>query len=338
MNPEPVILPLSVPGLYDVGFHSDIPFTDSSRSDRKVTITIWYPAIPPQDSTGNDPIKDATPNPVGSPYPVILSSAKVGSFFAPHLASYGFIIIGIQEQDSATNWGPWLVNYPLDLVFALNQVAAYPPEDLTDILDTEHVGAMGYSFDGYTSLALSGARVDPEFYLEQCSQADMLDPAPPEWWIDYICNLTGEWDAFVTNAGSSITTSSDGLWKPMTDERIRAVMPMAPEGAWLFGERGLAAADIPTLIIGATEDQYNYYDLEASYIYQHLGTPDRTLISFIDQDHMMIYDGSQAARMRHFATAFFGYYLQGNHDYLYYFSKDFVIQYHDLAWDVYAGE
>jgi hypothetical protein len=45
-----------------------------------------------------------------------------------------------------------------------------------------------------------------------------------------------------------------------------------------------------------------------------------------------------AARMKHFATAFFGYYLQGHKDYLNYFSEDFVSKSDGLAWGVYKGE
>lgn len=331
---EPVTLPLSETGHYHVGLLRNIAFEDSSRNNRKVAITIWYPAIPLQGSTSNDPIPDAKPEPSGGPYPVILSSTKVGFIFAPHLASYGFVVVGINGQDSKDHWGQWLIDYPLDLVFALNQLAITPPEELAGIMDTEHAGAMGYSFDGYTSLALSGARVDPEFYLAQCAKVADMNPAPPAWWIDYNCNLIGGWDAFVVNAGSAITTSNDGLWMPMTDERIRAVMPMAPEGAWLFGERGLEAVDRPTLIIGATQDVINYYDLEAAYIFNHISSPNRVMISFVGQGHMMVYDPAQVARMTHFAVAFFGYHLQGQEGYAKYFSENFVTQYNDLAWGI----
>lgn len=55
------------------------------------------------------------------------------------------------------------------------------------------------------------------------------------------------WEEFSALAGPDITVSTDGLWQPMTDDRILAVMPMAPEGAWLFGARGLATVDRPTL-------------------------------------------------------------------------------------------
>ncbi|MCX6164053.1 MAG: hypothetical protein NTU73_04205, partial [Ignavibacteriae bacterium] len=56
----------------------------------------------------------------------------------------------------------------------------------------------------------------------------------------------------------------------------------------MFGERGLAAVDRPTLIIGATLDDINIYDVEAAYVYEHLGTGDKSMISFVGEDHMMI--------------------------------------------------
>jgi hypothetical protein len=68
-----------------------------------------------------------------------------------------------------------------------------------------------------------------------------------------------------------------------------------------------------------------------------LGTPDRTMISFVGKGHMMVYDADQVARMKHFATAFFGYYLQGRDDYAGYL-EDFVAQHDDLAWGVYTDK
>ena len=122
------------------------------------------------------------------------------------------------------------------------------------LYDENQVGAAGYSFDGYDALALAGARVDPEYYLAQCAQAQPIDPRPEQWWIDYICNMQGGWENFVERAGAGITDTDDGLWLPMTSPRIKAAVPMAPEGAWLFGPTGLAAVEIPVMIIGATED------------------------------------------------------------------------------------
>ena len=333
----PVALPLSAPGPYRVGLRRSVAFKDPSRNGREVTITVWYPADLASGAATSEPVADAGPDLSRAPYPVVLSSTKVGFYFAPHLASYGFVVVGVNGQDSKEHWGQWLTDYPLDIVFALKQLAANPVPGLEGVLDTDHAGAMGYSFDGYTALALSGARVDPESYLARCSGASSMESPPPEWWIGYICDLNGGWDAFVSNAGPRITTSSDGLWQPMTDPRIRAVLPMAPEGAWLFGERGLAAVDRPTLIIAATGDTINLYGLEAAYIFDHLGTPDRAMVSFVGEGHMMIENPERVARMQHFAVAFFGYHLRGQTTYADYLSKEFIAGYPDLAWGKYPA-
>jgi predicted dienelactone hydrolase len=326
---ESIGFPLSESGSYHVGIRRDIAYEDSSRDGRRVSITIWYPAMQPQDSTNSDSFPNAMPDKTNAPYPLILSSSKVGYIFAPHLVSYGFVYVGINGLDTY-KWNKNLINQPLDILFALHQVALNPLEGLEGMIDSDHAGVMGYSFDGYNSLALSGARVDPEYYLEFCA-----NPSLVEHWIKWeYCKPANTWEEYSIHAGSTITTSDDGLWQPMTDERIRAVMPMAPDGAILFGERGLSSVDRPILIIGATEDGICNYNLEAVYIYEHINVSDRTMISFIGEGHMMIYDDDQVMKMKHLAVAFFSYFLQGREDYEYYFSEDFVMQHDDLAWGV----
>jgi predicted dienelactone hydrolase len=313
-----------------VGIRRNISYEDSSRDGRKITISVWYPAIQPQDSASSGPISDALPDLTNAPYPLILSSSKVGSIFASHLASYGFVYVGINGLDTY-KWNKNLIDQPLDILFALRQVASNSLEGLEGMIDAEHAGVMGYSFDGYNSLALSGARVDPEYYLEFCA-----NPSLEKHWTTWgYCEPANTWDEFSDHAGSAITTSNDGLWQPMTDERIRAVMPMAPDGAILFGERGLATVDRPTLIIGATKDDICTYTHEAVYIYEHITASDRTMISFVGKGHMMIYDASSVTYMKHFATAFFGYYLQMQDDDSKYFSEDFLANHDDLVWGVY---
>ena len=346
LTAQPKPFPLSERGPYDVGFRT-FTLQDASRDDRKVSICLWYPAVRPPEITFHAPMRDADPDPRGAPYPLILGSVKAGNTFASHLVSHGFAWAGVDIDPGMVPWGEWVIDYPLDIVFALDHIAATPPDGLAGAIDADHAGAMGYSFDGYNSLALSGARVDPGFYLSQCTKAPAMEAPLPEWGgagmvgyslIDYYCRMAAKWDELVAHAGKELTSSDDGLWQPMTDKRIRAVMPMAPEGAWLFGERGLAAADRPTMIIGATNDNLTFYGLEAVYIYEHLGTPDRVMISFIGRGHFMVYDAEPVACMKHFATAFFGYHLQARKDYAVYFSQDFVAQHEDLAWGVYAGQ
>ena len=121
----------------------------------------------------------------------------------------------------------------------------------------------------------------------------------------------------------------------MTDQRIRAVMPMAAEGWWLFGERGLAAVDRPTLIIVATNDELYK---ENALIFEHLGATDKAMISFVKPlGHMMISELKWISRMAHFATAFFGDHLQGREELAQYYSQAYVERDPDMAWGVYPG-
>ena len=329
---------LSEPGPFHLGIRRDYTFTDSDRDNREISIIIIYPAVVPQDSPPDSLVADAAPDLSGAPYPLMLSSSKLAFNFAPYLVSHGFIWIGVSRIDTYMPWNENLISQPQDLVFALDQASSHPLEGLDGMIDFETTGAMGYSFDGTNSLFLGGARVDPEFYLEQCRKAPTMEPALTQSELENYCTISKRWDQFAANAGDKITSSNDGLWQPITDKRIRAVMPMGPDGAWLFGERGLAAVDRPTLIINATEDEYCNYQREAVYIYEHIGTLDKTLISFVGKTHMMILDQEMVSRMAHFAVAFFGYHLQGREDYAKYYSKDFVNQYPDLTWGVYTGE
>jgi len=336
---ERASFPLSEPGPQVPGRRT-FSFQDPARGDRLVEIMVWYPSVPVDDQSGRI-VEDAPPDLTYAPYPIILSSAKSGGHFAPHLVSYGFVVVGIKNLDTYEPWDQNLIDQPLDILFTLHQVAAGALDGLEDMIDADRAGVLGYSFDGYNSLALSGARIDPKFYLEQCANASSVEPPLSDWRVWYFCDLSNKWDEFKAYAGSQITEGDDGLWEPMTDQRILAVMPMAPEGAWLFGERGLAAVDRPILIIAATEDKgdhYCPYDLEAVYIFDHLGTSDRFMVSFIGEGHMMIGNHDKVSRMQHFTAAFFGFYLQGRDEYAEYFSEDFINQHDDLAWGVYTGE
>jgi predicted dienelactone hydrolase len=232
-------------------------------------------------------------------------------------------------------WNNAVIDAPLDFLVALDTLASNPPESIVGLLDTNRVGVAGYSSDGLFSLALGGARVNPEYYISQCAQAPYMDPPLQPFLIQYYCNLSKRWDEFSSQVMPTITTVSDGLWQPTTDNRILAVMPMAPDSAWLYGAEGLAAIDIPALIIAGTADVDVSYKMTSCYVYDHLVNSDRVLISFIGGGHMMVGDQQVISRIDHFAAAFFGYYLQGHKDFARYFSEEFVTQYDDLAWGVY---
>jgi predicted dienelactone hydrolase len=335
-TPKPASFPLSKPGPY-YGGKRTFACEDASRDNRTVRISVWYPALLPEGSSSTkfQAGTDRDPDRSGAPYPLILSSTKVARLLAPYLVSQGFAWVSVDGIDSYYQMNEQMIDQPLDILFALDQVASDPPEGLEGLIDAERAGAIGYSFDGYNALALGGARIDPAHYLAQCPTPDDMTAAILSGLSAFGCGPADDWDAFAGHAGEAITSSKDGLWQPMTDARIRAVMPMAGEGWWLFGERGLAAVDRPALILVATQDEL--YP-ENALIFQHLGSPEKALISFVGPGHMMIYEAEMVARMAHFAVAFFGYHLQGRSEYREYFSEGFTSQFEDLAWGVYQGE
>lgn len=81
----PVPMPLSQPGPYFVGKRR---YTLESQGE-KLEITIWYPAIKPENYPGSVAHK-AAPDAQGAPYPLLLSSTMSGNEFA---APPGFIRI-----------------------------------------------------------------------------------------------------------------------------------------------------------------------------------------------------------------------------------------------------
>ena len=175
--------------------------------------------------------------------------------------------------------------------------------------------------------------INPDHYLSQCLNPDAITRASLEGYSAFDCGPADDWEAFAAPVSNAITNSQEGLWQPITDPRIRAAIPMAAEGWWLFGEQGLAAVDRPILLIVGTDD--GLYT-ENVAIFDHLVTPDKILLSFVDQDHMMIYKGYIKARMAHFAAAFFGVHLQGRDELGDFLSEELFDQCSDVAWGVYG--
>jgi predicted dienelactone hydrolase len=267
----------------------------------------------------------------GAPYPLLISSTEMANTLAKYVVSHGFVWVSVNGIHSYGRMHEQMYMQPLDILLALDKAASEPLEGLTGVIDADRTGVIGYSFDGYNTLAMSGARIDPEFYLSLCANPD----AAPEWLHSNLCAFScepaSEWELFTTQVPEAITFNDDGLWQPITDERIRAVMPMAAEGWWLFGEKGLGTIDRPVLMLTGTEDEL--YPQNAC-IFEHIDSPDKTMISFIGQDHLMIFITKQVSRIAHFTVAFFGYHLQGNTEYSNYYSEDFVNQFDDIAWGV----
>jgi len=69
----------------------------------------------------------------------------------------------------------------------LDQVVSHPPEGLDGVIDAERAGAIGYSFDGYNALALSGAREELAWYF---TEEFVAQPSIPLGGIGLVCTAS----------------------------------------------------------------------------------------------------------------------------------------------------
>jgi predicted dienelactone hydrolase len=345
------VLPLAERGSYVVGERT-ISLVDESRDNREIVIELWYPAVVPEGSDVDLPslqrahrgLRDAPPAPSVAPFPLILYSHSMGGSrfdliqFTEPIASRGFVVVGLNHPSSTLAQSA--IDRPLDILFVLNQLAALTEGDLVGVIDTNIVGVMGNCFGGYTALTVNGTRIDPvsagALTANPLVSGDVNDPRT--WWRDW------NWDELAAyRAQFSPPLEDEGMWPPFTDERIHAVLAFSPCLAPLFGEQGLAAATVPTLIVGGTADQYCLYEHDAVFDYLHLGSADNYLLTIIGGDHFTYKTPRYTDVSNHFATAFFGRYLQGQEDYAQYLTTEYVDDLESqvglgLVWGVYQGE
>lgn len=121
---EPPLFPLAEPGPYTVSRRRFI-FEDTSRANRRVSISVWYPAMLSEGSI-EQPLwvgKDLDPDLSGAPYPLLLSSTEMASTFARYLVSHGFGWVSVDGIRSYEKMDKQMYTQPLDILFALDKAA-----------------------------------------------------------------------------------------------------------------------------------------------------------------------------------------------------------------------
>ena len=162
----------------------------------------------------------------------------------------------------------------MDILFVLNQMAPTNQNDFGGIIDTDYVGVNGNSFGAYTTLAVTGARIDPALISAQNARPLVGNVDDPRGDFS---NLN--WDAFSAyRAKFSPAPQSGDLWPPYTDKRILAAVMWSVCYVGMFGDRGLAAATVPSLIVGGTANDGCPYEPDDAYAFAHLGSHDHYLL------------------------------------------------------------
>jgi predicted dienelactone hydrolase len=325
-----------------------------ARADRTLTLEAWYPATLPagQKPEGEytiitfdaevtatmrgKAVRDASPRQgsgaAGSgPYPlVIISHGYPGNRYlmmhmGENLASKGFVAVAIDHKDSTPDdlksFASTLYNRPFDQLFVLNEIdrlsKAGSGSFLSGLVDASRAGIIGYSMGGYGVVNVIGGGY---------SAASAAFPNSPP-------------NKMLAERGA---TNPD--YQQARDPRIKAAIAIGPWGmqSGFWDADGLKGIRTPVLFVAGSNDTTSGYEKGTRAIFEAAVNADRYLLTFVNANHnaaapmpapggVVSKPGVTArifnyyndpvwdnVRMNnifdHFATAFFGVHLKGEHD------------------------
>ena len=254
-----------------------VAFEDESR-DRIIPVALYWS----QDTRG----------------PLIVLSHGFGAdrfflnYLGEHLASHGYTVASVEHPGSnveallslpadpniasepsrllpATEF----LDRPRDVSFVLDRLAEIsdrPDSRYSNLFNTEDVTIIGHSLGGYTGLALAGAKLDLRSLQSFCQNIQPLGVSPADWLQCAAVDLEEQ--------------TAD-----LSDNRITRVMAMNPLTGQLFGEAGLSAVSVPTLLLTGTADSVTpTLDQQLSPFTQLTG--EKYLLAVIGGTHLSVGD------------------------------------------------
>jgi dienelactone hydrolase len=175
--------PVTVIGTYGVGVR-DKTYVDDSRptaengsykgaTTRTLHTLTWYPSS--AATPGGDVVDGAAPERTVGAFPLIILSHGVTGLAGVYagtgvaLASAGYVVVAPDYplSNGAAPGGPVVAdvkNQPADASFVLKNVIADNATDFANVIATEHVGAIGHSLGGFTTMGLTFSKccADPD--------------------------------------------------------------------------------------------------------------------------------------------------------------------------------
>ena len=226
-------------------------YHDAERN-RPIVTEVWYPVdpeIPAKAPLGFwlrcDEARDAAMSNKKPQYPLIVMSHGQScdrftiAWLAEVLAANGYIVAAMDHYGNTWNnkipelyARPW--ERPKDISFVLDQLLSSP--QFKDKIDRKKIGFAGYSLGGGTGLWIAGAEANQKDFeqIKLHCKRDLAGVVPDE--------MIEKMD-FSQACGS------------FRDNRISAMVVMAPALGWLFAEDSLEKISIPIYIIAPEKDQ-----------------------------------------------------------------------------------
>lgn len=335
-------------GQYAVGTQE---FSLTMEADRTLNGTIWYPAMNSDEQVeantyqeaiaqfDGQALLDAEPDFVNAPYPLVIFSYGTPGirfqslYYVEHLASYGFVVMATEHpgstvvdmltgQMSEETIVASLGYRPAEILAQIDYAEGLTNGDgvFAGLIDTDNIGVAGHSFGGYTALSVGGAQLNSESIAVSC---DDDNPSNNRLCTDEALSSLA--------AARGIDNRPETLWDMTTDERIKAIVPLAPSSVTYFGEAGLANITVPTLLMAGTSDPLLS---DAHLAYESVASDEKYLIEFENAGHFIffvscnqqmldldfhyacsdqVWDMARAHDLiNHFSTAFFVRFLQGD--------------------------
>lgn len=220
-----------------------------------VDFDIWYPAMPGGKSVtvGGNGVFYGTPAGRDAPhqagrFPMVIISHGAGGnagqfgWIASELAQAGFVVVlpnhpGTTTGNASAEAAVRVWERPADVSAVLDEITAnagdYP------YIDTDSISILGFSAGGYTAMATSGARVDPDLLQSFCDETDhgMSD-----------C-------AFLAHFGIDLhALDLSPAAQDLRDPRIKAAVVVDPGIIETITAESLSGIDIPMLILNLGEE------------------------------------------------------------------------------------
>ena len=247
-----------------------LQLTDQARS-RPLVTEVWYPTddtLKKSDQAFSSFIRQHTVRNGRLParrLPLIMLSHGTGGgrltmeWLAQGLAQNGFMVAAVDH------WGntydnkipleflkPW--ERPLDISFVLTALLAN--KNIEPAIDPKRIGATGFSFGGYTVIALAGATIDYDTLLAYY-QANRRELDVPE--------LPGV-SKYIDDPALR-----DGVKRvpPLKDNRIKAFFAISPAlGVGFTNRKQFATIEAPLYIVGSQSDSMSPVEINAKRFHE----------------------------------------------------------------------
>lgn len=258
------------------------------HGDRVLHLRVWYPAhavpgaVPvtyhatltgepghPDAAFTVPGIAYADAPPAGTHYPVVVLSHGYNndpvmlSWLGENLATKGYVVVAPEHRDPPI-WDrakapAALLTRPLDIIDCLTILRGGM---LGQLVDTDRIALVGYSFGGYGVLAVAGGRLDPASPIVALLPHDLVA-------------------AYAGNGARAASLTSTG---------IRAVVAISPAGGapwsvWGATGAGLAAVHAPLLVVVGSADRTVGYEQGPAAIWAQAIHADRHLLVFSGAGH-----------------------------------------------------